>query len=58
MLRQSMEKTYASHELNTDKIKNLEDCKKLLKFLYNSSVKPLPQGVEYGGFSEVKQYFD
>lgn len=49
---------YKKHILNTDKIKDLEDCKKLLKFLCNLSVKPLPRGVEYNGFSEVKEYFD
>lgn len=54
----SMEETYTTHILNTDKIKDLEDCKKLLKFLCDLSVKPLPRGVEYNGFSEVKEYFD
>lgn len=50
--------TYKRYELNLDKIENLEDCKKILKFLCELSIKPLPQGIEYGGFSEVEKYFD
>lgn len=50
--------TYKQHILNTDKIENLEDCKKILKFLCGLSIKLLPQGIEYGGFSEVEKYFD
>lgn len=49
---------YKQHILNLDKIENLEDCKKILKFLCKLSIKPLPQGIEYGGFSEVEKYFD
>lgn len=43
--------------LNEDKIETLEDCKKVLNFLCNYVLKPIPEGVEYTGFSEVKQYF-
>lgn len=50
--------TYNLHILNTDKIKDLEDCKKILKFLCALIVKPLPEGIEYNAFSNVKQYFD
>lgn len=46
------------HVLNTDKIKTLDDCKKILKFLCNHSINPLPKGIEYGDFSEVEKYFD
>ncbi len=49
---------YTVHELNTDKINSLDDCKKILKFLCSMSIKPLPSGVEYGGFEKVKEYFD
>lgn len=50
--------TYKQYILNTDKIENLEDCKKILKFLCDLSIKPLPQEFGYGGFSEVEKYFD
>lgn len=50
--------TYKHHTLNMDKIESLEDCKKILKFLCGLSIKPLPEGVEYGGFSAVEKYFD
>ena len=50
--------TYNLHILNTDKIENLEDCKKILKFLCEITIKPLPAGIEYNAFSDVKQYFD
>lgn len=46
------------HTLNVDKIENLEDCKKVLSFLCNYILQPIPEGVEYKGFSEVKQYFN
>lgn len=49
---------HIKHELNKDKIKKFDDCKKILKFLCDLSIKPLPNGIEYGGFGEVKQYFD
>lgn len=49
---------HIKHELNIDKIKDIDDCKKILKFLCNLSIKPLPNGIEYCGFSEVEQYFD
>lgn len=50
--------TYKTHSLRTDKIENLDDCKKILKFLCDRLIKPLPEGIEYGGFSEVEKYFD
>ena len=50
--------TYKQHILNTDKVETLEDCKKILRYLCYITIKPLPQGVEYQGFSEVEKYFD
>ena len=49
-------RTYHLYELNLDKINTVDDCKKILKFLCDLSIKPLPDGVEYGGFSEVSNY--
>lgn len=49
--------TYHVHELNLDKINTVDDCKRILKFLCNLVIKPLPDGVEYGGFAEVSNYF-
>lgn len=49
--------TYHVYELNLDKVNTVDDCKKILKFLCGLSIKPLPDGVEYGGFSEVSNYF-
>lgn len=49
---------YKQHILNLDKIENLEECKKILKFLCGLSIKPIPHGIEYVGFSEVEKYFD
>ena len=45
------------HELNLDKINSIEDCKKILKFLCQLTLKPLPAGVEYEGFGGVREYF-
>lgn len=50
-------KSHHVYELNLDKINTFDDCKKILKFLCNLAIKPLPDGVEYGGFSEVSEYF-
>lgn len=49
--------TYKNYELNLDKIKSMDDCVKVLKFLCGLTIKPLPDGIEYGGFSEVSEYF-
>lgn len=51
------ETVYRQYELNLDKINSVDDCKKILKFLCKLAIKPLPEGVEYGGFSEVSEYF-
>lgn len=50
--------TYKRYELNLDKIESLEDCKKILKFLCEMHIKPLPKGTEYCGFSDVEKYFN
>lgn len=50
--------TYRPYELNLEKVKSLDDCKKILKFLCEVTIKPLPSNVEYGGFSEVSEYFN
>lgn len=50
--------TYRRYVLNTDKVETLDDCKKILKFLCEHTIKPLPERYEYGDFEEVKQYFD
>lgn len=44
-------------QLDLDKIENLEDCKKILKFLCDVTIPPLPEGVSYGGFGSAEQYF-
>lgn len=46
------------YELNLDKINSIDDCKKILKFLCELTIKPLPLDIEYGGFSEVSEYFN
>ena len=51
------ETVYRQYELNLDKVNTMDDCKKILKFLCQLIIKPLPEGVEYGGFSEVSDYF-
>lgn len=48
---------YGKFKLNLDKINSVDDCKKILKFLCGLAIKPLPEGLEYGGFSEVSDYF-
>ena len=48
---------YRQYKLNLDKVNTVDDCKKILKFLCGLAIKPLPKGVEYGGFSEVSDYF-
>lgn len=50
-----------TYELNVDKINTVDDCKKILKFLCDltmGQLPSLPEGIEYGGFSEVSNYFD
>lgn len=49
--------TYKYYELDLEKVKSLEDCKKILKFLCNLTLKPLPKSLSYNGFEEVEQYF-
>lgn len=46
------------YELNLDKINSIDDCKKILKFLCELTIKPLPLDIEYGGFDEVSEYFN
>ena len=50
-------KTYRSYELDLENIKTIEDCKKILKFLCNLTLKPTPIDISYNGFKEVEQYF-
>ena len=50
--------TYKYYELNLDRINSVDDCKKILKFLCELTIKPLPSDIEYGGFSEVSKYFN
>ena len=49
---------YTRHVLNLDKVQSVNDCKKILKYLCDLAIKPLPKGIEYANFSEVKEYFD
>ena len=49
---------YHQHTLNPDKIKSLDDCIKILSFLCQLTIKPLPEGTDYARFSAVKEYFD
>lgn len=51
------ETVYRQYELNLDKVNSVDDCKKILKFLCELVIKPLPDGFGYGGFSEVNDYF-
>ena len=48
---------YKKYELNLDKVNSLDDCKKILKFLCDRTLKPLPEGIAYNGFNEVEEYF-
>ncbi len=50
--------TYKNYQLNLDKINSVDDCKKLIKFLCNLTIKPLPSNCEYNGFDDVREYFD
>lgn len=50
--------TYKQYKLNLDKVDSIDDCKNILKFLCGLAIKPLPDGVEYGGFGEVREYFE
>lgn len=43
-------KIYVRHKLNPDAIKDLEDCKRILKFVCGIVVRTLPKGTEYHGF--------
>lgn len=49
---------YKVHKLNLDKVNNIDDCKKILKFLCDTSLEPLPEGITYNGFNEVEEYFE
>ena len=48
---------YKYYDLNLDKVNTVDDCKKILKFLCQMTIKSLPSDLEYGGFSEVREYF-
>ena len=50
--------TYKCYELNLNKVMTIDDCKKLLQFLCRHTFKPTRGDVEYGGFSEVEEYFE
>ncbi len=50
--------TYKNYQLNLDKINSVDDCKKLIKFLCNLTIKPLPSDCEYNDFDDVREYFD
>lgn len=43
--------------LDMDKIKGIEDCKKVLNFLCGIVLEPISKNLEYTGFCEVRQYF-
>lgn len=45
------------YNLNLDKINTIDDCKKILKFLCQTTIKPLRSDLEYTNFSEVRDYF-
>lgn len=49
---------YKHYELNLDKIKSVDDCKKILRFLCRHTFKPTQGNLTYGGFSEVEEYFE
>ena len=46
------------YELNLNKVKSLDDCKKILHFLCRHILKPIRGDLTYGGFSEVEEYFE
>ena len=48
---------YKHYELNLNKVKSLDDCKKILHFLCRHTLKPIRGDLTYGGFSEVEEYF-
>lgn len=50
-------KTCRFYELDLEKINSIDDCKKILKFLCNLTLKPMPKDITYAGFEEVEQYF-
>ena len=50
--------TCGYYELNLDKVNSIDDCKKILKFLCDLTIKPTTEGVSYNGFEEVEQYFE
>lgn len=55
--RRSLREVYIGYELDLDKVNSIEDCKKILKFLCKTVLKPHPNGWEYYGFKDVKEYF-
>lgn len=48
---------YKKYELDLNKIKAVTDCGKILKFLCDNGIKPLPEGLTYAGFDEIREYF-
>ena len=53
----SSSRKYVQYKLNVDKVESIDDCKKILKFLCDLTIKPLPIETEYRGFSKVEKYF-
>ena len=54
----NLTEVYRHYELNLNKVKSLDDCKKILHFLCRHTLKPIRGDLTYGGFSEVKEYFE
>lgn len=50
-------KSHRLYELNLEKINSIDDCKKILKFLCDLTLKPTPNDISYNGFEKVEQYF-
>lgn len=48
---------YRTPVLDTTKITSVEDCAKVLKFLCQLKLGPIPSGFTYSNFEEVEQYF-
>lgn len=51
-------KTFYKPQLDLDKVETIDDCKKLIKFIYDNRFRPIHKSTSYAGFEKVEEYFD
>lgn len=50
--------TFYKPQLDLDKVETVDDCKRLIKFIYDNCFLPIHKNTAYAGFEKVEEYFD